>query len=272
MRAISFTKMHGLGNDFVVIDDLTRPDGALTPIDPGLARRLCDRRFGVGADQLLRICPQQLPDSDVRMEIWNADGSVAEMCGNGIRAVGLYLTKHAADRFPGKRSFKIETLAGIKFIEVRDENHIRVDMGVPQVGSEEILAVAKGLSFIPVDIGNPHAVIFVDHLKDIPIADWGPKIESHPQFPNRTNVEFVEVLSPSHLRVGVWERGGGETLACGTGACAVAAAALQSGRANAKDLRITLPGGDLMISWEGAGTPIWMEGPAVEVFRGVFFA
>lgn len=268
---LPFTKMHGLGNDFVLIDDFTESAPAKrnekTPIDENLARALCDRRRGVGCDQLLWIKPAQAADADLRMDILNNDGSVAEMCGNGIRAVGLYLHRY----WEKKPAYRVETLAGIKTIEVKDENRVVVDMGPPTFGErsfsgEPIEVQGQIFNFHEIGMGNPHAVLFVDDAERIPAGTLGPIIERLPRFPKRTNVEFVEVRGPSGLKIRVWERGAGLTEACGTGACAAAVAALALERVKGA-VRVELPGGVLTIRWR-EGEPVMMEGPAAEVFRG----
>lgn len=268
--AIPFVKMQGLGNDFVVIDDLGKPKALCHKITPELARRICDRRLGVGADQLLWLKSPEDPSSgaDARMEILNADGSVAEMCGNGIRAVALYLYRRGPKRKPG---YRIETLAGVKDVGFR-EGLISVDMGVPKIGPEERLTVGgREIRFFAADLGNPHAVIFVEDLAQAPAAELGPLMEVHPRFPRKTNVEFVEVVTPGVLKVRVWERGAGLTLACGTGACAAAVVAQATGRANT-EVEVRLPGGALTIRWNAKAPSqgVIMEGPAEEVFRGEF--
>jgi diaminopimelate epimerase len=265
--AIPFLKMQGIGNDFVVIDDLGKPKALCHKLTPELARRICDRRHGVGADQVLWL---KSPENavDARMEILNSDGSTAEMCGNGIRAVALYLYRHGPKR---KAVYRIETLAGIKDAEVR-EGHVSVEMGKPGLGRPEgelIEILGQELRFFEVDMGNPHAVIFVDDVARYPVEQLGPALESHPRFPRRTNVEFVQVSGEHSIRVRVWERGAGLTLACGTGACASAVAALATGRVNGT-VRVELPGGALMLRWN-PGESVLMEGPAEEVFRGEFF-
>jgi diaminopimelate epimerase len=301
--SILFTKMQGLGNDFVLIDDLRVP-GLGTPIDADLAARLCDRRLGVGADQLLWLKrpkatkgapgapeagdPSAPQPADARMEIFNADGSVAEMCGNGIRAAALYLHDHRPNPRP---VYAIETLAGIKRVEVDvGTRTVRVDMGPPRLGAgfgpqrgapaktqqahqpgeslESVEIGGKKLGFFEVDMGNPHAVLFVDDVARSEIETTGPMLETHPRFPQRTNVEVVQVLSEREIRVRVWERGVGLTLACGTGACAAAVAALATGRVKGP-VEVLLPGGSLTIEWDGRlESPVFMEGPAQEVFRG----
>lgn len=278
---LPFLKMHGLGNDFVVIDNLTaqrRPEAA--HVTPELARKIGDRHFGVGFDQLLWLKPaQDAKAAHAKMDILNTDGSTAEMCGNGIRAVALFLHDHGGQ--PGLKEYRIETGAGLLTVRISKDRLVAVDMGVPKLGGgftpegkthhpgEEIEVLGEGYHFFEVSLGNPHAVVFRDAVHQFPIERVGPVFESMPRFPRRTNVEFVEVQSTSDLRVRVWERGAGITLACGTGACAAAVTALAAGRVKGK-VSVHLPGGTLAISWEGPGHPVIMEGPATEVFRGEF--
>jgi len=327
MKLIKFTKMQGLGNDFVVIDDLgplpatsgtivaSGTVAASGDISVAQAKKICDRRFGVGADQILWLRrprphahvesalsgarPEARPDA--RMEILNADGSTAEMCGNGIRAVALYLNRHI---FPGQTAFKIETLAGIKTVQVNGAL-VLVDMGIPVLGSvgadvrgtgipaggEKIQVQDTEFRFFEVNVGNPHAVLFINSgelggargaggvkgargagavegaLDFFPVEKWGPLLEAHSRFPQRTNVEFVEVKGPNAIQVRVWERGAGITLACGTGACASAVASLVAGKVQ-NPVEVRLPGGNLKITWAGPGSSVLMEGPAEEVFSG----
>lgn len=254
---LPFIKMQGLGNDFIVIDGL---DGSAAELTPDQARKLCDRRLGIGADQILHLKKPRAKGLDARMEILNADGSTAEMCGNGIRAVALFLHK----KHP-KPAYDIETLAGIKHVKIHGDQ-VAVDMGSPAIGAvagEELQILGQSVHFHEISMGNPHAVIFENR----PVEKFGPEIEKHSRFPKRTNVEFVIVQSPSQIDVKVWERGAGITLACGTGACASAVAAIATGRAKSP-LTVKLPGGELKIEWAGAGKPVIMTGPAVEVFRG----
>jgi diaminopimelate epimerase len=298
LRSITFTKMHGLGNDFIVVDDvfaLAFSDGSHTrtqaPLDAELAQKMCDRRFGIGADQILWLKGSR--SADFRMDILNADGSVAEMCGNGIRAAAVYF--HL--RVPVKEaSYEIETLAG-KIIAEMQGDQVRVNMGVPRLGSGyssrdelawsvtsgklmkgEPLKVPGGeFSIHEVSMGNPHAVIFMDEpIGAEALKKFGPLIETHSRFIERTNVEFVHVEGPQAIRVNVWERGAGVTLACGTGACASAVAAIATGRAQATregamPVTVKLPGGELRIAWSGEkDSPVYMEGPAQEVFSGQY--
>lgn len=261
---VPFIKMQGLGNDFIVIDSMSN-GGSRLDLTPDSARKLCDRRFGIGADQILWL-KQPEKKADARMEILNADGSIAEMCGNGIRAVGLYLFRSGPS--PGQASYAIETLAGLKQVEVRGDQ-VKVDMGAPGLGArgEKLRVGSQDLIFEEVNMGNPHAVFFSDDVARIPLEDLGPKIEIHSRFPKKTNVEFVQVVDDYTIRVSVWERGAGITLACGTGACASAVASIQAKRVSSP-VQVHLPGGVLTIEWNGPGHPVMMTGPAMEVFRG----
>lgn len=266
---LTFTKMHGLGNDFIIIDDR---EEALTDL-PELARRLCHRRFGIGADQLLLVHLSQV--ADFKMIIYNPDGSEAEMCGNGIRCFARYLLdKEVTDR----HDLRIETGAGIIGVKVR-EDLVEVDMGEPRLEAEEIPINLKGrvvshplrvidrdLSITCVSMGNPHAVIFVRDVDTFPVERYGPHIERHPIFPNRTNVEFAEVISDREVRMRVWERGAGETMACGTGACATLVAGVLKGLIRRR-ATIHLKGGDLDIFWS-EDNHVFMTGPAEKVFEG----
>jgi diaminopimelate epimerase len=269
-KVLPFTKMHGLGNDFVVIDDFT-VDRTGPTVDASMAKLLCYRRLGVGADQLLWLKkPQNAAAADARMEVLNADGSAAEMCGNGIRAIGLYLKKYS--KLPGPK-YRVETGAGVKLIEMRPDGLIQVDMGQVKLGKqfksgELIRAGSRQYVFHEVNVGNPHAVILVPDAQAIDLEKDGPVIETNSRFPQRTNVEFVQVVNETHLKARVWERGAGATLACGTGACASAVAALALNKAKGR-VKVALTGGELEIEWNEGG-PVYMTGPAVEVFRGDF--
>jgi len=258
-----FTKMQGLGNDYVYLD-CTKT----TPPDlPDLAVRISDRHFGVGSDGLICVCPSET--ADFRMRMFNADGSEGEMCGNGIRCVGKFVYDKGLTR---KTTLFIETLAGIKTLNLKVEggqvSQVTVDMGTPIPESPRTLNI-QGSDYLiyPVSMGNPHAVIFRNGVKELNLSDIGPHFEHHPSFPNRTNTEFVELLGPDHLFMRVWERGSGETLACGTGACATAVAANLAGKAG-REVTVTLLGGDLHIRWDETDGHVYMTGPAVTVFEG----
>ena len=273
---MKFTKMHGLGNDYVYLDCTESGPGDL----PGLARRMSDRHFGVGADGL--ICIRTSERADFRMEMYNADGSEGEMCGNGIRCMGKFLyDKGLTDQ----TELTIETLAGEKTLELHVEGgtvvSVSVDMGEPILTPERIPVLGAGESFLSrrimvygrewavtcVSMGNPHAVVFVPDVDRLNLEEWGPAFEHHAIFPNRTNTEFVEVENQSTLRMRVWERGSGETMACGTGACAALVAAVLSYRAR-RIATVKLRGGSLTVRWEESDGHVYMTGPAVTVFEG----
>jgi diaminopimelate epimerase len=275
-RTLSFTKMHGAGNDFVVLDGLRE---ALPPLEP-LARRLSDRHFGIGFDQLLVVRPSTT--ADFRMEIYNADGSQVEMCANGIRCFFQYLRDAGHTR---KDELRVETLSGVVVPRHAGAGRVTVDMGPPVLapakiptrlgdpaGAGPVLDVAlfvdgAELRVSSVSMGNPHCVLYVPSVDDAPVAVLGPKLERHDAFPNRVIVEFVEVVGPGHERQRTWERGAGETLACGSGACATAVVSLLRGVA-CSPLRVELRGGDLEIAWTGGASSVFMTGPAARVFTG----
>ncbi|WP_326522707.1 diaminopimelate epimerase [Candidatus Fervidibacter sacchari] len=276
-----FVKMHGLGNDFVVIgalDNLPLCEDELSEF----ARFVCDRHFGVGADGVIWILPSE--EADFKMRIFNPDGSEAEMCGNGIRCAAKWF--YDRDYAKGEM-VKVETLAGLKTVWVQAKEGkavaVTVDMGEPIFNTVQIPTTLLGdgreaievpltidgvetFTASAVSMGNPHCVIFVDDVNGFPVERVGPKIERHPAFPQRTNVEFVQVVSSNELKVRVWERGAGLTLACGTGACASLVIAAKTGRAERKAM-VHLPGGTLSIEWRDDNR-VYMTGPAVEVFRG----
>ncbi|MCG6550758.1 MAG: diaminopimelate epimerase [Candidatus Magnetominusculus sp. LBB02] len=272
---LAFTKMHGIGNDFIVVDCITAPqlhDISLVTWS-GYARRLCDRRFGIGADQMLLILPSEI--SDVCMRIFNPDGVEVQMCGNGIRCVAVY----AWDKgIAGGDKINVETPAGNKTIQKINEM-VRVDMETPQLSGREIPVNADGrIVDYPVDIGdkkievtcvsmgNPHAVVFVSDVNSYPVDIEGPMLETNEFFPERTNVEFVQIIDRGQIRMRVWERGAGETLACGTGACAAVVAAYMKGYVD-KFVTVALRGGCLDIEWADDGS-VYMTGPAAYVFTG----
>ncbi|MGH0028287.1 MAG: diaminopimelate epimerase [Myxococcota bacterium] len=275
-ETLRFTKMHGAGNDFVVLDGVR---DALPPLEP-LAARLCHRNFGIGAAQLLVVRPAQSPDAAFRMEIFNADGSQVEMCANGIRAFYCYLRDagHTAEEEIG-----VETLSGVVRPRFAGPGRVTVDMGLPVLAPAKIpTTLGRGdgpvldeplevdgetLRVSSVSMGNPHAVVFGGDPDTAPVERLGPAIENHPAFPNRVNVEFVEVVARDRIRQRTWERGTGETLACGSGACAVAVVSMLRGVADRR-VRVELRGGSLEIAWPAADAHIEMTGPAVTVFHG----
>lgn len=271
MSAIAFVKMEGTGNDFVLVDALRGKN----PVTASVARRLADRRRGVGCDQVLVALPSRGETADVRMQIFNQDGSEAEMCGNGIRCLALYLKSRGIVR---SAEMRVETRAGLMIPRIVGRE-VRVDMGPARLEASEIPVALSGRvvdrplrvgdlepRITCVSMGNPHAVLFVPRVDDFPVLSLGPRIEHHHLFPERTNVEFVEVQSRSRLRMRVWERGAGETPACGTGACAALVAACLNERTGRK-VRIDLPGGSLEVEWLKNGH-VTLKGPAVEVFQG----
>lgn len=278
MESVRFVKMHGLGNDFIVLEGVTRP---LPEVDWGrAARALCRRRFGVGADGLILVLPSD--KVDFRMREFNPDGSEAEACGNGLRCFAKFVYEHGLTE---RTEIEVETLGGIVKPSLKVEGgkvvSVRVDMGPPRLKPSEIPAKVEGESAVDVPIevdgetvratlvsmGNPHCVLFVESVDNAPVHDLGPKLEHHPLFPKRTNVEFVEVVSASELRMRVWERGAGETLACGTGACASLVAASLKGKAGRR-AKVRLLGGDLLVEWSERDGHVYLEGPAEEIFRG----
>ena len=260
---MEFVKAHGTGNDFVVVEDLTDR----YRITPQLVRAVCDRHFGVGADGLIRIAPGG--ETPFFMDYRNADGSLAEMCGNGVRVVGKYL----GDRGHVSSSFDLETRAGVKHLELHaddrgDIDRVTVDMGPPALDEERTLEVdGERVTATCLSMGNPHAVVFVDDVDKAPVTSLGPALETHPAFaPGKTNVEFAQVVDRATVRQRTWERGVGETLACGTGACAVAVATQVRGLTG-HPVTIELRGGRLELDWTPGGT-VRMTGPAREVAHG----
>ncbi len=260
---MKFTKMEGLGNDYVYLDCTQAAPEDL----PGLSRQVSDRHFGIGSDGLICIFPSQI--ADFRMVMFNADGSQAEMCGNGIRCVGKFVyDKGMTD----KTQLAIETLAGVKYLTLTVENGkvtmVTVDMGAPVVEPmRTVTSGGKEYQGIPASMGNPHFVIPVDAVKDYPLSDLSPLSVPNPAFPAGVNVEIVEVVDKSHIRMRVWERGSGETLACGTGACASAAACATQGLTG-REVTVSLLGGELHIRWDAQDGHIYMTGPARTVFEG----
>lgn len=260
-----FTKMHGAGNDYVFVDCFAQPP----PEEPAeLARAVSDRHFGIGGDGLILIRPSDA--ADARMQMFNADGSEAEMCGNGIRCVAKYVHEHG---LCDKETLQIETGAGILTLELEVDRgtvrRVRVDMGEPVVEMVEtpITLPDKTLKATCVRLGNPHCVTFVEQLTDEWVLGIGPQLETHSQFPRRVNAEFVRVISPGEVHMRVWERGSGETLACGTGACAACVAGVVTKRTDRRILA-HLSGGDLELHWAETNNHVYMTGPAVEVFSG----
>jgi diaminopimelate epimerase len=275
MARLPFVKMHGIGNDYVYIDCFAQrvPDPA------ALARRVSPRRTGIGSDGLILICPS--PVADCRMEMYNADGSRGEMCGNGIRCVAKYVHEHGLSH---ANPLRVETDVGVLLLQLGTRNgmveQVTVDMGAPILAGPRIPVAAEGrvidaplavagqtYRITCVSMGNPHCVVFLPEVEDLDLARLGPSFEHHPFFPRRVNTEFIRVDGPAALRMRVWERGSGETAACGTGACAALVAAVLTGRAERRAV-VRLDGGTLDVEWRAADEHVYMTGPAEEVFRG----
>lgn len=272
-----FTKMHGLGNDYVCINCFRER----VEDPPGFARTLCDRHYGIGADGLILICPSKV--SDFKMEIYNSDGSVAGMCGNGIRCLGKYVYDY---RLTGKETLSIETKSGIRNMHLHIQDGkacgAMVDMGVPRLNAHSIPILSKKDLVIndPIEVqeknyrmtgismGNPHAVIFLEEINGISLEETGRELEFHPRFPERANIEFCHVTARDRMEIRVWERGVGETLACGTGACAAVVASVLNDLTD-EEVIVKLLGGELSVRWDRKVNHVFLEGPAVKVFDGV---
>lgn len=273
---LRFTKMHGLGNDYVYVETFSQR----VEQPEALARVISDRHRGVGSDGLILVAPPVVADADVRMIMFNADGSRAEMCGNGIRCVAKYAYERGLAR---RNPLRVQTDRGVLTLELTTERDkvtlVRVDMGEPILDPKRIPVALGGsrvvgallplnermLEVTCVSMGNPHAVFFTDALSDVPLREWGPQLERHPLFPQRINVHFVQVLAREHVRMATWERGTGITQACGTGAAAVCVACVLNGLTDRR-ITATLPGGDLLLEWDEASNHVFKTGPATEVF------
>ena len=283
MESIEFSKLDGQGNDFILIDSFT-DNIELSSIQ---IASMCDRHFAIGADGLILV--KKSNNSDFYMDYYNQDGSKAEMCGNGIRCMSKFIHDM---RLSTSDKFSIDTLAGKKVIELDLSNgyvgNIKVDMGPPIFNPEDIPVDLKGGEVFDhilntpekdflincISMGNPHCIIYLeenDDLEKIPLNTWGPLLEEHSFFPNKTNVEFVKVLSGSEIKMRVWERGVGETLACGTGACAVAVSALKLKKIAGPAVKVKVPGGELNIIWKGGISSVFLEGEVEHSFHGVYF-
>ena len=271
---LEFTKMHGLGNDFLMLDLVSQR----VRLDEALIRRLSDRHFGVGFDQLLVVEPPHQPDVDFRYRIFNADGSEVSQCGNGARCFARFVRDRRLTR---KDTLRVETASGIITLQIDSQGWVTVNMGPPRLEPSQIPFVAEEAALdyrIEVDgelyqiaavsMGNPHAVLRVDDVDNAPVALLGPRLESHPRFPERVNVGFLQVLNRQEVRLRVFERGTGETLACGTGACAAAVAAMRWGLVD-RAITVHLPGGSLRIRWDHDNANVMMIGPTARVFEGV---
>lgn len=273
---MKFTKMHGCGNDYVYVNGFTEK----VADKPKAVVALSDRHFGIGSDGVIFINPSQ--QADFEMEMYNADGTRAEMCGNGIRCVGKYVYDHG---MTDKTSITVESFGKVKYLDLTVENgkvvKVKVNMGKPeltakdvpvvlvheQVIDEEIIVKGKSYRMTCVSMGNPHAVVFMDDVEHLAIEEIGPYFENHERFPNRTNTEFVQVIDDSHVKMRVWERGTGETLACGTGCCATAVACVLN-RLTGEHVTVQVLGGEIEIYWDQKENLVYMTGPAVTVFEG----
>jgi diaminopimelate epimerase len=281
---VHFTKMQGAGNDFVVLDEMAGPLG----LAPEQYRFLADRHFGVGADQVLSVRPSPADGIDCQYAIHNADGGEVEQCGNGARCFMRYVRERGLTR---KDAVRVQTLSGVIEPRMNADGRVTVDMGAPIFENERVPFDAAGLSPVPMadwhqwhlalgtraesaivavavlSMGNPHAVQLVDDVDTAPVAEQGPQIENHPRFPQRVNAGFMQVQSRTQVRLRVFERGAGETLACGTGACAAVVAGIRLGLLDAR-VDVQTRGGTLTIEWQGLGHPVLMTGPAITVFEG----
>ena len=271
---LRFAKMHGQGNDFVVLDGVRQQ----VELDSAAVRRIADRHFGVGCDQLLVVEKPRDGANDFRYRIYNADGGEVEQCGNGARCFARFVLDEG---LTSKREIAVETAAGVIRPKVEDSGQVTVDMGPPRFEPRDVPFLAAQqpaltheirVAGLPVQVavlsmGNPHAVQIVENVERAPVGTQGPLIERHPAFPKRVNAGYMQPVSRSHIKLRVWERGAGETLACGTGACAAVVAGIRQGLLD-NDVTVTTRGGDLRIRWNGEGSPVMMTGDAVRVFEG----
>lgn len=271
-RTLRFTKMEGLGNDFVVVDATREP----FTLDATAIRRLADRRFGVGCDQVLVVEPAS-GNADFRYRIFNADGGEVEQCGNGARCFVVYVREHG---LTSKREIRVETAGGLIVPRLEGDGEVSVDMGTPRISPVDIPFIGgtgaivepldvdgKRIEISAISMGNPHAVQVVDDVDTAPVATQGPLIERHPRFPARVNAGYMQIVDRATIRLRVFERGAGETLACGTGACAAVVAGRRRGLLD-ETVRVQTRGGELTIRWPGEGSPVTMKGPARTVFEG----
>ena len=268
-----FSKMHGLGNDFMVVDGVTQK----VYFTPEIIRRLADRHFGIGFDQLLLVEPPYDPEQDFHYRIYNADGSEVQQCGNGARCFARFVRLKG---LTNRDRIAVSTMSGRIVLQLEPDNQVTVNMGVPEFEPAKVpfraqkaektylLRVEEQTVMCGVvSMGNPHCVLEVESVKSAPVESLGPLLESFDRFPERVNVGFMEVVSAGEVRLRVYERGAGETLACGTGACAAAVIGMSQGKL-VERVRVHLPGGSLQIAWKGPGTPVYMTGPAEHVFDG----
>ena len=271
---LKFTKMHGLGNDFMVVDGVTQKVFFSTD----LIKKLSDRHFGIGFDQLLLVEPPFDPEVDFHYRIFNADGSEVQMCGNGARCFVRFVIDQ---QLTNKRDITVSTVSGVLRLKLNDDDTVTVNMGTPRFDPKALpfTAPEQNLSYKikvsdgtevehgAVSMGNPHAVFFFDDVSTAPVEKYGSELECHENFPEKVNVGFAQVVNPHTMNLRVFERGCGETMACGTGACAAAVVAIAQGRVKSP-VSVTLPGGTLRISWDGGNSPVMMSGPATSVYEG----
>nr|WP_166269832.1 diaminopimelate epimerase [Marinobacter caseinilyticus] len=270
---LSFTKMHGLGNDFLVVDAISQP----FRLRPEMIRTLADRHFGVGFDQLLVVEPPGLPDVDFRYRIFNSDGSEVEQCGNGARCFARFVRDQ---RLTNKKVIRVQTAGGVLELRTGKDGWVTVNMGVPELNPPAIPFAADGrqvsypievegvcYDMSAVSMGNPHGVLVVDDVETAPVATLGPALEKHARFPARANIGFLQIVDRTHACLRVFERGAGETMACGSGACAAVVAGQLRGLLDSR-VEVALLGGSLVIEWQGEGAPVMMEGPTARVFDG----
>ena len=277
---IEFSKYQGLGNDFILIDNR---HSAEPIISPERAVEMCDRHFGIGGDGVIFALPGK-EGADYTMRIYNSDGSEPEMCGNGIRCLAKFIAQ--LEGIEVDRSYKIHTLAGV-IVPKLDNGEVTVDMGEPELTADKIPTTLEGVdgkvinrplevadrtwSVTTVSMGNPHCITFIEDSEAIALEQIGPLFEHHPGFPQRTNTEFIEVIKPNYIKMRVWERGAGITLACGTGACASVVAGVLNNKCD-RSCTVELPGGCLQIEWSAADNRVYMTGPATEVFKGKYLS
>jgi len=270
---IQFTKMHGLGNDFVVMDSFAQE----IQLTSEQIRLIADRHFGIGCDQLLLLVPSDKEGVDVRYLIYNADGDEVSQCGNGARCAAAYLRENG---LVDGRAITAEINEGIISMTLEEDELVRVNMGIPKLAATEIPLDTQEdarqyrlelsdteITFSAVSMGNPHAVIVVDEVVSAPVLTMGPEVQRQTFFPEGVNVGFMQIIDSDHIKLRVYERGAGETLACGSGACAAVVAGCINSSLN-QEVDVELPGGHLLISWAGQGEPVWMTGPATFVYRG----
>ena len=270
---LSFTKMHGLGNDFVVIDAIRQA----AVLSPAQIRFIADRRRGIGCDQVLLVEQAESADADFRYRIFNADGSEVGQCGNGARCFARFVREEG---LTAKGCIAVETASGPLTLTLLPDDQVRVTMGIPRLEPADIPFQAEqraasyslqvgdaSLRISALSMGNPHAVLLVEDTDSAPVTSLGPLIERHPRFPQQANAGFMQVMGTTHIRLRVFERGAGETAACGSGACAAVVAGRLQGLLE-EQVRVTLPGGDLVVSWLGEGNPVYLTGPATRVYEG----